>query len=361
MKRLRRKYQQFRELQKRLPPGSSPGMLQPVDGALPTTIRLVAYSPEHYIEEEINDFSRLSMVMEHYPVTWLHITGFQDLAVIEQLGGLLSLHNLSLEDALYAHHRSKIEDYGHYLFIIVQMVSIAEKLCTEQFSMFLLRNCLVTFQETYDDRFTQVRLRMQKAAGRIRNKGVDYLAYALLDAVIDHYYPVLEQCNNAIEKLETDIVTGFETEQVVEIHRVKNMLMTFHRAIWPMREVVGMVMREDTITEDTAKYLRDCYDHVIQLEELTTYCRDLTTGLMDLHLSFSNQRMNETMKFLTLVSTIFIPLSFIASLYGMNFDSNSPFNMPELHWHYGYFYALGLMAFCAAGMFYLFRRRGWIG
>lgn len=351
----------MRELRKRLPPGSSPGTLAPIPGASPTSITLCAYNNDTYIEKSLDNVVDIPRYLAEYTVNWIHVSGFQDLALIEELGTLLNLHSLSLEDALYGHHRTKIEEYDHYLFIITQMVSITDKLHAEQISFFLLNNCLVTFHETTPDCLDPVRSRMKRAAGKIRGRGLDYLAYALLDTIIDNYYPALEHFNEALEQLENSVLSGFQQKQLIKIHSIKNDIQNMQRVVWPMREVIGVLMREESgfIKESTYKYLRDCYDHVVQLEELTEYCRELAGSLMELHLSFSNQKMSDVMKFLTLVSTFFIPLNFITSFYGMNFH-DSPFNMPELGWRYGYIYAVLLLLCCACGMFYLFKRRGWI-
>ena len=199
----KRKPHRFRELRRQPTPGSSPGVLQEVPDALTTKVTLFAYSPTECIEKTLDNFSTLNHYLAHYPVTWVHIAGFKDIHLIEEIGTLLNLHNLSLEDAINAHHRSKVEAYAHYIFIIAQMVHMGEKLHTEQISMFLLGNCLVTFQESHEDCLEPVRIRMKKSAGRIRTKGVDYLAYAVLDTIIDNYYPALEQFNDMICLLYT--------------------------------------------------------------------------------------------------------------------------------------------------------------
>jgi magnesium transporter len=230
--------------------------------------------------------------------------------------------------------------------------------------MFLGANFLLTFQERTGDCFDLVRDRIRRRRGHIRERKADYLAYALLDAVIDGYFPVLEACGERLESLEDAVLDKPSGEQSAQIHEMKRDLLTLRRAIWPQREMINALTRDSSahVSDQTRVYLRDCYDHTIQLMDMLETYREIASGLVDVYLSSVSARMNEIMKLLTIIATIFIPLGFIAGLYGMNFDTGvSPWNMPELSWRWGYPFALGLMAVVAIGLLLFFRKRGWIG
>jgi magnesium transporter len=235
---------------------------------------------------------------------------------------------------------------------------------TEQVSMFVGKDFLLTFQERTGDCFTPIRDRLRHGTGRVRQLGPDYLTYALIDAVIDGYYPILEGYGEAIDTLEDEVIERAESEQMHRLHVVKRDLLMLRRAVWPTREMVnGLIRDESPFIGDVARvYLRDCYDHTIQLMDVVETYREISSSLLDAYLSSMSARLNEIMKVLTIIATIFIPLSFIASVYGMNFDpSVSPWNMPELKFYYGYPFALAIMAAVAGGLLYYFRRRGWMG
>jgi magnesium transporter len=230
--------------------------------------------------------------------------------------------------------------------------------------MFLNDRILLTFQERPGDCFDLVRDRIRKRRGQIRNRGADYLTYALLDAVIDGYFPVLEACGERLETLETSVIAEPSRDQVVQVHDMKRDLLSLRRAVWPQREMVNALTRDSTafVSDQTQVYLRDCYDHTVQLMDMVETYREIASGLLDIYLSSVGTKMNEIMKVLTIIATIFIPLSFIAGLYGMNFDPKaSPWNMPELAWYWGYPVALALMLAVALGLLVYFRRKGWIG
>jgi magnesium transporter len=225
-------------------------------------------------------------------------------------------------------------------------------------------NFVLTFQEGGGDCFDPVRKRLRRKRGRIRDVGADYLAYALLDAVIDGFYPVLEDCGERLGVLEDEIIGAPSGAAVTDVHDLKHDLLTLRRAIWPQREMINTLLRDESelVSAATRIYLRDCYDHAVQLMDIVETYREIASALVDVYLSSVSARLNEIMKVLTIIATIFIPLSFIASVYGMNFDRNaSPLNMPELGWRYGYVFSLALMLAIALGLLYYFRRRGWLG
>jgi len=239
-----------------------------------------------------------------------------------------------------------------------------EALTTEQLSIFLGRNYVLTFQEEPGDCFDAVRDRIAKGGGRIRNCGPDYLAYALIDAFIDDYFPVLERYGEKLEALESEVITRADNQLIAHIHQVKRDLLVLRRAIWPLREAINSLIRDPTplISDETRIYFRDCHDHAVQLIDLLENYREIASSLVEVYLSSVSNRLNEIMKVLTIFTVVFIPLNFIASIYGMNFNpEKSAWNMPEVNWIYGYPFTLGLMATVALSMLIYFRKKKWIG
>ena len=352
----------------RPPAGSAPGTLTPDPKAKPPRIRVIAYGPESITEHPLREPDQIAELMGRSPVTWIDVDGLGDARIVGRIGELIGLHKLSLADVVHVNQRPKLEDYGNYLFLVARMpCGEADNgaLATEQVSICLGPNFVVTFQERQipGDCFDPVRDRLRRAIGRIRRSGADHLAYALLDAVIDAYFPVVEEIGERIDTLE-EAVLGVPTPEVLQqIHRVRRDLIAVRRAAWPLREAVNTLLRDPSplVADETRVYLRDCHDHTIQIIDLVESYRDLESALMDVYLSMVSYRLNEIMKVLTIIATIFIPLTFIVGLYGMNFDTSSPWNMPELGWRYGYPAVLLVMAVIAGGMLVFFRRRGWLG
>jgi magnesium transporter len=259
-----------------------------------------------------------------------------------------------------------VESYGEHLFIVADMVYADEdeRLCGEQVSMFLGPRLLITIQEAVGgDVFDPVRVRLRSGKGWIRKSGADYLAYALLDAIIDHYFPVLEDLGSGIEELEDEVLQHPDRTCVSRIHHFKRTLMQLRRFVWPVRDIVTSLMHDESnlVRENTKVFLRDCYDHSVQIMDLVETYRDVNSGLMDLYLSSVGMRTNEIMRVLTVMSAIFIPLTFVAGVYGMNFDnSTSWLNMPELHHKWGYPICLAIMATIAIGQIIFFKRKKWL-
>ncbi|MBC8873879.1 MAG: magnesium/cobalt transporter CorA [Planctomycetes bacterium] len=349
--------------QRRTAPGASPGSVKPHPDALPCAVKVLAYGPDELVEEEIRDLDRLPEVLNKHPVTWINVDGLGDEGVVRRLGELLGLHALALEDVVNAHQRAKVEPYDSHLFVVARMTRMMEHLETEQISLFVGSNYVLTFQERHGDCLDPVRERIRKSSGKIRNAGADYLTYALLDAVIDSYFPVLDQFADHLEELEDEVAAGRSADVTARIHAVRNDLLVLRRSIRPHREALNELVRDDNplIADETRVFLRDCYDHTVQLMDLLEVYREMCADLRDYYLSIVSNRMNEVMKVLTIIATIFIPLGFIAGLYGMNFDTDSPWNMPELRWPFGYAFALALMLGVAATLLFFFRRKGWIG
>lgn len=348
---------------RRAPPGAPPGTLVADPSAVVPRVHLLAYGPDGIEECHVSTVDDLKLTVGKWPVTWINVDGLADLELVQRLGEIFGIHSLALEDVVNVHQRPKVEEFADHLFIVARMIHIGQHATTEQVSLFLGDRFLLTFQERQGDCFEPVRERLRLGRGQIRNRQADYLAYALLDAVIDGYFPVLEECGERLEVIEDKVTAQTSGVQVAEIYEIKRELLLLRQAIWPQREVVNALTRESSlnVTDQTRLYLRDCYDHTIQLIDILETYREIATGLVDVHLSSVSTRLNEIMKVLTIIATIFMPLGFIAGLYGMNFDGEaSPWNMPELRWYWGYPLVLGLMIAAALGMLYYFFRKGWI-
>jgi magnesium transporter len=343
---------------RRNPPGSSPGTLMIDPQAPQPKIKVIAYSPESEIEETVADVEPIRSYMSKWPVVWINVEGLGDAETIRKLGQLFDLHRLALEDVINVHQRPKVEIYKSHYFIVVRLADLRDRLETQQLSIFLGKNYVLTFQETESGRFDPLRARIRDKGGRIRHSGVDYLAYAILDSCIDNYFPALEKYGEQIETLEDQVILRPGNQFVSETHEMKRDLLILRRAVWPLREAVNSLIREPSqfITDETRIYMRDCYDHTIQVIDLLENYRDIAGDLIEVYLSSVSNRLNEIMKILTIFTTIFIPLTFIAGVYGMNFKY-----MPEINWTYGYAYALGLMALLILGMLFYFRKKGWWG
>ncbi len=349
---------------RRTAPGAAPGTLSADPDAPKPSISLMAFDTEDLIEKSIEDPGEIPGYLQKYPVTWINVDGLGDAETIRAIGEALGLHPLSLEDVLNAHQRAKLEEYGEYLYVVARQVQPADEIQTEQISVFLGARFVVTLQEEAGDCFDPVRDRIRKAFGRVRKANADYLAYAVLDAVVDHYFPVLESVSDRLEMLEEEAIHAPRSDLPARLQRARHDLLTLRRAVWPLREVLSTLYRDESplVTADTRVYLRDCYDHVIQVIDVLETHREIASGLMDIYLSNVSHRMNEVMKVLTVIATIFIPLTFVSSIYGMNFDTRrSPWNMPELEWRYGYIFALVLMLVMALLLLAYFRRKGWLG
>ena len=366
--KFRRKHKPRSELKvkRRTKPGSSPGQIAPDPSQPKPVFHVLAYGPSGVTETNVTDVNELPALLFKHDVTWINIDGFGDAKAIEKIGEIFNLHRLALEDVVSQHQRAKIEEYNDHLFIVMRMASCDERAHTEQLSLFLGKNFVLTFQGgPPGDSFDRVRQRIRDQAGKIGTRGPDYLAYALIDAAIDAYYPVLEVYSERLDVLEDEVLNRPDTTLMDSLHLVKADLLMLRRAIWPMREAVASLTREtnELIADDTRVYLRDCYDHIVQIVDLVETYRELTADLRDLYMSALSNRINETMRVLTIISTMFIPLTFIAGIYGMNFDyadGQMPLNMPELHYPYGYVICWGVMILIAFGMLIYFYRQGWI-
>lgn len=326
----------------------------------------VSFSVIHFSEEAYEEKSpkSISEVVEEIKLgkgnVWVNIDGLHDERVIEEVCGFLGVHKLTMEDILNVGQRPKVEEHANYLHFVLRMFMISpfeEGFLEEQLSFVLKDNVLISFQEDEGDVFDGVRKRLRDGKSQIRKRGTDYLLYALLDAVVDHYYVVLESLGGKFEDLEIELLDNPTKAVLAKLHLLRRETINLRRSVFPLREVVGRFARieEPMVQEPTKVFVRDLYDHTLQVIETIEVLRDIATGLLDLYMNSVSNKMNEIMKVLTIIATIFIPLTFIAGVYGMNFSY-----MPELTWRYGYFLVMGLMLLAALLMVAYFRRKKWL-
>ncbi|MEH1921360.1 magnesium/cobalt transporter CorA [Nostoc sp.] len=348
-------------------PGTLPGtIIIDADAPLPI-IFLIDYNQTNFTREQIATPEECVPYLERESISWVDVQGLGSQDILQRLGNVFELHPLVLEDVVNVPERPKTEDYEYQLLFIARMVVPKERTCgfySEQVSLILGKNYLLTVQEEPEhDCFEGVRSRIEKNKGIIRKQGADYLAYALLDAIIDGFFPVLELYGERIEELEEEVIVRPTPQTLQDIYQIRRELLQLRRAIWPQRDAINALIRDgsDLINEDVRIYLRDCYDHTVQVMDMVETYRELASGLMDVYLSAVSNKMNEIMKVLTVVSTIFIPLTFVAGIYGMNFNTEkSPYNMPELNWYWGYPLCWAVMLAIALGLLFFFWRRGWL-
>jgi magnesium transporter len=350
---------------KRTQPGASPGTLTGAPDAHPTRLDLIVYDRDHIQELPDATEKQLSAAITPARIVWIDVVGLDNLELIERIGSLFNLHPLAMEDVVNTYQRAKAETFSDHLFVATRMpTGDGSTGRTEQLTLFVGKGYVLSFREHPGDWLEPVRHRLRVGRGRIRSAGADYLAYALLDAATDHYFPLLEALGERLELLEDAVTVAPARHQVAEIYAVKHELLSLRRALWPQREMLNGLIRDESslIAPATKIYLRDSYDHVIQLMDIVETYREIASGLVEIYLSAMSTRLNEIMKVLTVIATLFMPLGFIAGIYGMNFDpAASPWNMPELGWRYGYFFALTLMVVTALGLLLYLWRNGWIG
>jgi magnesium transporter len=361
----RRRKRKKPRFHRRTAPGAVPGTLTPAPDAGQPTIYLIAYDKDRLVEKSAPSLDKLGRDVAEAHVTWINVVGFGDTATIQKIGRQFGLHPLALEDVINVHQRAKVEPYDDYLFIVTRSAKVddVENGTSEQISLFLGKNFVLTFQQWPGDCFDPVRERIRSHRGRIRESGADYLAYALVDAVIDSYFAPVEQFAEQLDEMEEQVASAEGTALMEHLHIIRNDLLALRRNIRPHRDALMELIRDEhpLFTNETRIFLRDCYDHTMQLVELLEVYRETCSSLREFHLTLVSNRMNEVMKVLTIIATIFIPLSFVAGLYGMNFNTSLPGNMPELNQPYGYVAVLSLMAAATTAMLVFFWRRGWIG
>jgi magnesium transporter len=323
-------------------------------------IRVIDYGEGPLEEKELANIEDCFAFRDTPTITWINVDGVHLVEVVEKIGRHFGLHPLILEDVVNTHQRPKLEDYDNHLFIVLKMLSYDEShdaVRSEQVSLVLGKNFVISFQETEGDVFDPIRERIRNGKGRIRKMGADYLAYALVDAIVDHYFIILEKLGEKIEALEEEMVGDPDHDTLMRAHRLKREMLVLRKSVWPLREVVSRLERGESplIRKPTYVFLRDVYDHTIQVIDTIETYRDMLSGLLDLYLSTVSNKMNAVMKVLTIIATIFIPLTFVAGIYGMNFEF-----MPELHWHWGYPIVLAGMLFIGLVMLFFFRKKKWL-
>ena len=345
--------------------GLPPGTLVHVgeERTEPVRITVMDYDQDQLREFCPTSIDQCSDYRDRPSVTWIKVVGVHRPEVIEMIGNCFGIHPLVQEDVVHTEQRPKMEDFDDYIFIVLKMLKSVddesgdEQIRSEQLSLIVGRGFLISFQETEADVFDPVRDRIRKSKGKIRRKGADYLAYSLIDAVVDHYFLILEEVGEELEVLEEELLAGPTPDASQKIHQMKREMIFLRKSVWPLREVISRLSRGESeiFTEPMGIYLRDVYDHTVQVIEAIETFREILSGMLEIHLSSISNRMNEVMKVLTIIATIFIPLTLVAGIYGMNFEY-----MPELRWQYGYPAVLVLMASAGAIMLIYFRRRRWI-
>jgi magnesium transporter len=343
-----------------------PGTLQVEEGASRPVLTAFGFSPQGFEELTLQDPTEIQSLLTKWPVVWLNVDGLGDEAALRQVGEIFGIHPLAMEDVTDTTQRAKVESYGDNAFLVVPMPQVhreGHRFESEQLSLYLTDRAVVSFQATAPgDCLNLIRDRIRTGRGRVRTSNAAYLAYALIDTVIDAYFPLVSGMGDRLEELEERIVEDVDVDQIHDIRAIKVDLMRIRRAVWPMRDaVMAMGMLDHMYGQELRPYLRDAQDHVARLMDLLETDRFTASDLMEIYLTAISNRLGEVNRFLTVVATIFIPLGFIASVYGMNFDPDSPWNMPELKWYLGYPFALGLMLLTALGFMGYFWWKGWLG
>lgn len=354
-----------RRRMRRPPPGAMPGTIAIDPGASPSLIRLMSFSSAGCRDEEIDQPSQIDLkgAGGEHPVTWVNVDGVGSGETISAIGSMIGLHMLTVADICNVYQRPKVEEYGDYIYLVIRMPHANAIVSTEQISVCLKSDLVATFQERPGDCFDPIRARIHEPNSRICQRGTDYLAYALVDAVIDSYFPILENIGDRLELLEERVFAAADEQVLNELHCIRRDLVTLRRAVWPLRDPLNLLLRSETkmVSAETRIFLRDCYDHLVQIIDLIETHREICSSLMEVYLSQLSQRTNEVMKVLAIIGTVFMPLTFIAGVYGMNFDTEvSRWNMPELEWRWGYPGILAVMLVVTIATLGLFRHFGWI-
>lgn len=342
--------------------GETPGAItgnQPYDKDK-INIQVFDYNKDNVQELELSSVDEIIDFKETDEVSWININPISMASFMIKLGEKFKIHSLIMEDIVHLGQRPKYESMDEYLFITMKMLdynSTKKEVVSEQISFILFEKCLITFQERPGDVFDPVRERIRQAKGRIRSKSADYLAYCLMDAIVDSYFLILEKIGDAIEEMEDAMMKDANPDYVKKIHILKRETIFLRKCVWPLREIVNYLTRGECslIKPDTEIFIKDLYDHIIQVIDTVETFRDLASGLLDTYLTFIGNKMNEVMKVLTIIATIFIPLTFIAGIYGMNFEY-----MPELKWKWGYFAALAVMLMMSFAMVLFFKKKKWL-
>ncbi len=357
-----RPHQKSRLLKKSRKAGLSPGtpVFTGTRKVPEITITIRKYHEQAYEEQKDASIEDVCALRDRSTCSWVDICGLHDVEAIQKIGACFGIHPLVIEDIVHTEQRVKVDEYEGYLFLVLRDLHLPEgeeRFESDQVSIIVTRNCLLSFQEKAGDAFDPVRKRLEAGRGRLRAQGIDYLAYALLDATVDGYFGLLEKFGEDIENIEEELLSAPSPQALTRLHLLRRQMLLLRRSVWPLREVVGAIERQDSpiIQPTTRLYLRDVYDHAVRLIESIETSRDLLSNILEVYLSNVSNKTNDVMKTLTAITAIFIPLTLISSIYGMNFQ-----NMPELAWPYGYYIVLAVMFVLALLLFLVFRRRKWI-
>jgi len=349
-------------------PGSAPGTVEHIGERHMDEIAITVhdYDEEHLEEIPIDQIQKAKTYLDKPTKTWIQVSGLHDVEKLKSIWNFFDLHPLIQEDIVNTSQRPKVEVYDNCIFFVLRLLSYSEeeqKIRAEQVSIILGENYVMSFQETGKEHFKPIMDRLSLPGSRIRNLQADYLTYALIDAVVDYYFNIIEHIADEIEMLEDELLQDPENQLLQQIHKVRREVIYFRKSVWPLRDAINTAIRDESrfINSSTKIYLRDVYDHMIQVIDNIENYRDMILGLHDMYMSHVSNKMNEVMKVLTIIATIFIPLTFIAGVYGMNFNTEiSPYNLPELDWYWGYPASLGFMAVIAIIMIVFFKRRDWL-
>ena len=343
-------------------PGQSPGTLTYIGAKKDEAVKIniIDYTPASLEEKEVGSIGECLSFKTTDSTTWINITGIHDLTIVESLGKQFNLHPLLLEDVVNSEQRPKMDDYEDYLFVVLKMLYISKETKSiqhEQLSLILMPGVIISLQEFEEDVFDPVRERIRKAKGHIRSKGADYLMYALIDTIVDHYFHLFEDIGEQVETLQEEVISDPQPETLHQIQNLKRELILLRKSVWPLRENISALVRGESglVSEDVTLYLRDVYDHTIQVIDTVETYRDMLSGMLDIYLSSVSNKMNEVMKVLTIIATIFIPLTFLAGVYGMNFKF-----MPELEFKWSYPILWILMIAVFGSMVIYFKRKKWL-
>jgi magnesium transporter len=341
-----------------LPPGSLVHI--GLERAEKTRITVLDYDETHVEEREIQSVDELAPYIGKPSVTWIDVVGIHEPKVIEQIGCQFKIHPLLMEDIMNTTQRPKIDDLGKYICLILKLITLDEKtmeLQIEQLSLLFSDDFVLSFRETESGIFNTLRDRIRNNLGRIRKMGTDYLTYTLMDAVVDHYFVVMEKMGEKIDSLENEVVANPKRETLRGVQQLRDEILLVRRSVWPLREVVSLLEKAESplVDKSSSFFFRDVYEHTIQVMDTVDTYRDILSGMFDIYLSSISNRLNEVMKVLTIIATLFMPLTFLAGVYGMNFE-----HMPELKWQYGYFMLWGVMIVIALTMLVYFRKKKWI-
>ncbi len=342
--------------------GLTPGSLVHIGDARTENVKItiIDYNQTEFQQKEVEIADECFPFRDTKTITWINIDGIHNLPIIEKIGHCFDIHPLILEDIANTSQRPKLEDLGDYIFIVSKMLYFNEEINeirAEQVSIILGSNFIISFQEKEGDVFGLIRDRIKNDKGRIRKMGADYLGYSLIDAIVDHYFIILEKLEDMVEELDERLLNNPNPKLLETIHGLKGDMIFLRKSVWPIREVISNLQRSESklIKKTTNMFLRDLYDHTIQVIDTIETLKDMVSGMIDIYLSSVSNRMNEVMKVLTIFAAIFIPLTFIAGIYGMNFKY-----MPELEWTWGYFGALGLMIVVAGLLLIYFKKKRWL-